>query len=119
MNDGQARAAEIAGDIGQRILRRQAEQPVGCLPGVPHPGLSCVDAHLDLGPGDYVVLIATTDPYTRLTPGDTGVIRFVDDLGTFHVDWDPDGHMLGLVPGVDVWRRLHPRWLANPMEEVK
>lgn len=70
-------------------------------------------------PGDQVVLVGTTDPYTRLTEGDTGVVRFVDDLGTVHVAWDPDGHMLGLVPGVDVWRELGPQWRPAHLEEVK
>lgn len=58
-------------------------------------------------------------PYTRLTPGDAGVVRFVDDLGTVHVDWEPDGHTLGLVPGVDVGRELHQRWWDAPMGESK
>lgn len=61
-------------------------------------------------PGDHITLVSTTDEYTRLRAGDTGVVVSVDDLGTFHVSWDPDGHILGLVPGVDVWRPLHPRW---------
>ena len=59
-------------------------------------------------PGDRVVLTRTTDPHTRLQPGAMGTVHFVDDLGTVHVIWD--GQQLGLVPGVDVWRPLHPRW---------
>lgn len=58
--------------------------------------------------GDRVVLTSTTDPHTRLEPGEMGTVQYVDDLGTVHVLWD--GHQLGLVPGVDVWRPLHPRW---------
>jgi hypothetical protein len=34
----------------------------------------------------------------RLTPGSLGTIRFVDDLGTVHVDWD-NGMRLGCVVG--------------------
>ena len=70
-------------------------------------------------PGDHVTLVGTPDPYTRLTPGATGVVRFVDDLGTVHVDWDPDGHTLGLVAGVDSWRLVHPRWYDAPPQEVE
>lgn len=60
-------------------------------------------------PGDRVVLTRTTDPHTRLEPGSMGTVEHVDDLGTVHVLWDT-GARLGLVPGVDVWRPLHPRW---------
>jgi hypothetical protein len=72
-------------------------------------------------PGDHITFVSTTDKYTRLRTGDTGVVTSVDDLGTVHVAWDPDGHALGLVPGVDVWRPLHPRWGGEhaPMHETK
>jgi len=62
----------------------------------------------DYKPGDRVVLVSTTDPHTRLEPGATGTVQHIDDLGTVHVVWD--GNLLGLVPGVDEWRPLHPRW---------
>ena len=78
---------------------------IGCTPDVPHPGASCVDlGDPEPNPGDRVEFVGTTDEYTRLRKGDTGVVAMVDDLGTVHVAWDPDGHLLGLVPGVDVWR---------------
>ena len=54
---------------------------------------------------DRVELISTEDPWTRIVPGTQGTIIGVDDLGTVHVRWD-DGHVLGLVPGVDRWRVL-------------
>jgi len=54
------------------------------------------------GVGDRVKLVATTDPYTRQRPGDTGTIRTVDGMGTRHVDWD-NGSSLGLIPGEDKW----------------
>lgn len=47
-----------------------------------------------------VRLISMDDPYSRLQPGDEGTVRFIDDAGTVHVDWD-NGSGLGLVPGVD------------------
>lgn len=53
--------------------------------------------------GDVVELVSTSDPYTRLRPGDRGVVRFVDSVGTVHVDWYV-GLSLGLVQGVDRWR---------------
>lgn len=105
MTDDQARSAEIAGEIGRRILARQSSARWS-------------ELGPDVEPGDHVVFVSTTDEYTRLRENDTGVVRFVDDLGTVHVAWDPDGHMLGLVPGVEVWRLLHPRWFNAPMHEV-
>ena len=43
------------------------------------------------------------DPYSRLKPGDRGTVRFVDSLGTVHVDWEFGG-ALGLIAGVDRFR---------------
>jgi hypothetical protein len=54
--------------------------------------------------GDRVELTGPLDDqWTKLTPGDRGTVRFVDSLGTQHVDWD-NGGKLGLVPGHDQWR---------------
>ena len=50
--------------------------------------------------GDRVELIHTSDAYTNLAPGDRGTVRFIDDMGTVHIDWDR-GSSLGLVPGED------------------
>lgn len=55
--------------------------------------------------GDRVEFIASSDPFTRLQSGDRGTVRFVDDLGTVHVDWD-SGSGLGMVPGEDSFRVL-------------
>lgn len=52
--------------------------------------------------GKRIRLVSTSDPYTRLSPGDEGVITFIDDLGTTHVKWD-NGSSLGLVPREDYW----------------
>lgn len=70
-------------------------------------------------PGQQVVLVKVADPDTRLAPMMTGVVDHVDDAGTVHVRWDHDGHVFGLIPGVDQWRALHPRWQATPLVEVK
>jgi Domain of unknown function (DUF4314) len=49
-------------------------------------------------PGDRVILIATTDPYTRLTPGTRGTVTGRDDLhGQIHIAWD-DGSTLSMLP---------------------
>jgi hypothetical protein len=50
--------------------------------------------------GKKVQLVYTDDQYTKLKPGDFGVVRLVDDTGTIHVNWE-DGSNLGLIPGVD------------------
>ena len=50
--------------------------------------------------GKKVQLVYTDDQYTKLKPGDFGVVRLVDDCGTIHVNWE-DGSNLGLIPGVD------------------
>jgi len=46
---------------------------------------------------DRVELVNTTDPYTKLQPGDQGTVQSVDDSGTVHVVWD-SGENLGMVP---------------------
>jgi hypothetical protein len=53
--------------------------------------------------GDRVELVRCTDEYTRLRAGELGTVRFVDSIGTVHVQWD-GGSRLGLIAGVDDWR---------------
>ena len=38
--------------------------------------------------GTRVRLIRMNDPYTKLSPGETGTVTGVDDIGTIHVSWD-------------------------------
>jgi len=57
--------------------------------------------------GDTVELVSTTDQYTRLEPGERGVVTFVDSVGTVHVKWE-SGSNLGLVPGEDAWKVVKP-----------
>ena len=64
-------------------------------------------------PGDRVRLIRSTDSHTRLSPGSLGTAHFVDSCGTVHVAWD-DGHMLGLIPGIDHFEVL-PAVSENPL----
>lgn len=51
----------------------------------------------DPHPGDRVVLIETSDPYTDLQPGTEGVVRLIDEVGFIHVEWE-DGTDLALSP---------------------
>lgn len=55
--------------------------------------------------GDRIRLVSTSDPHTRLVPGDLGTVTSVDGLGTVHVRWD-SGSALGLVPGADEFEVL-------------
>ena len=45
--------------------------------------------------GDRIRLVHTDDEWSRLRPGVLGTVRFIDDRGTVHTDWD-DGSRLGL-----------------------
>ena len=56
--------------------------------------------------GTRVELIAMDDPYSKLKPGDKGTVKFVDDTGTIHVNWD-NHSCLGIVYGEDSCRKLH------------
>jgi hypothetical protein len=65
--------------------------------------------------GDRVRYVFCSDPYTRLRPGDTGTVTYIDDLGTIHIDWDC-GSKLGMIPGRDRFERIegsHDRWTVD------
>lgn len=51
------------------------------------------------------MLVFTTDPYTNLSFGSQGTVRYIDDAGTVFVNWD-NGSRLGLIPGHDMWSPL-------------
>ncbi len=51
--------------------------------------------------GTRVELVNMDDPYTKLTTGDKGTVRCVDDMGTIHISWDC-GSSLGAVYGEDI-----------------
>ena len=51
--------------------------------------------------GTRVELVHMDDPYTKLTAGDKGTVKHVDDIGTIHISWDC-GSSLGVVYGVDI-----------------
>ena len=55
--------------------------------------------------GTRVELVHMDDPYTSLTTGDKGTVRFVDDIGTIHISWDC-GSSFGAVYRVDVITKI-------------
>ena len=55
--------------------------------------------------GTRVELVHMDDPYTKLTTGDKGTVRFIDDMGTIHISWDC-GSSLGAVYGVDIITKI-------------
>ena len=56
--------------------------------------------------GTRVELIHMDDPYNKkLVPGGKGTVRWVDDWGTIHVNWDC-GSGLGVVYGEDSCRKV-------------
>ena len=56
-------------------------------------------------PGTRVELKHLNDPFATIPVGTQGTVRFVDDIGNIHVNWD-DGSCLALVPGVDYFCRV-------------
>lgn len=62
--------------------------------------------------GTRLFLISMDDPYTDLVCGDRGTVVCIDDGGTIHTSWD-NGEGLGLVYGVDLYRKLTPEELAQ------
>jgi hypothetical protein len=55
--------------------------------------------------GQRIQLVSMNDPYTTLKSGDEGTIRFTDDIGQIHVQWD-NGSTLALIPGEDNYQIL-------------
>ena len=56
--------------------------------------------------GTRVALTRMNDPYTKLLPGDTGTVVYVDDIATIHIAWDKGGS-LGLAYGEDACRKIN------------
>jgi uncharacterized protein DUF4314 len=70
---------------------------------------------MEFAPGDRIELVATTDPYTRLQPGDRGIVTSVTDHPepTIEVQWD-DGSTLAILPNAGDQVRLLPANTAGP-----
>ena len=58
--------------------------------------------------GSRIRLTELNDPYSKLKPGSEGTLMYIDDVGTFHVNWD-NGSTLGLVIGEDRFSVLPPQ----------
>ncbi len=50
--------------------------------------------------GKRVILQYTSDPYTKLKPGDEGECFMVDAMGQLQIKWD-NGSTLAMIPGED------------------
>jgi uncharacterized protein DUF4314 len=70
---------------------------------------------VEFTPGDRVELVATTDPYTRLRPGDRGTITSITNRPepTIDIQWD-DGSSLAILPDAGDQVRLLPATDAGP-----
>ncbi len=55
--------------------------------------------------GTRIELVCMNDPYTKLKPGDRGIVTLVDSTGTIFADWDC-GSSLGVVYGEDLCRKI-------------
>jgi hypothetical protein len=70
---------------------------------------------MQFSPGDRVELVAITDPYTRLRPGNRGTITRVTDRPEPSIDiqWD-DGSTLTILPGAGDRIRPFPSDPTDP-----
>lgn len=68
----------------------------------PNPHRLHISGSADSPPAPHsrIRLISTTDPHTRLRPGDQGTVTDIDPTGTVMVRWD-SGSTLGMLPGID------------------
>jgi hypothetical protein len=70
---------------------------------------------MEFSPGDRVELVATSDPYTHLRPGDRGTVTSVTDHpeNSIDVHWD-SGSTLAILPNAGDRIRLLPSADAEP-----
>lgn len=66
-------------------------------------------------PGTRIMLLQMGDDPRSVEPNTRGTVKFVDDMGTLHCDFD-NGRQLGVIPGEDSFRRLTEQELAEEQE---
>ena len=62
--------------------------------------------------GSRVELISMSDPYTKLKPGDQGIVTFVDDCGSVFCAWS-NGEGLAAIYGED-----QIKLISDPIPDV-
>ena len=63
-------------------------------------------------PGTHIVLNSMGDDPRPIECGTRGTVKFVDDIGTVHCEFD-NGRSLGLIDGEDDFRALAEQELAE------
>ena len=69
-------------------------------------------------PGTRIMLLQMGDDPHPVEPNTRGTVKFVDDMGTLHCDFDND-RQLGVVPGEDSFRKLTEQELAEEQKMSK
>ena len=69
-------------------------------------------------PGTRIMLLQMGDDPHPVEPNTRGTVKFVDDMGTLHCDFD-NGRQLGVVPGEDSFRKLTEQELAEEQKMSK
>lgn len=55
--------------------------------------------------GTRIELIELNDPYANIETGTQGTVKFVDGVGTLHMEWD-NGRTLGIILDEDKFKVL-------------
>lgn len=58
--------------------------------------------------GTKIKSISMDDPYHPVPTGTIGIVDYVDDAGTIHMQWE-NGSSLGLIEGQDQFEVIKPK----------